>query len=96
LPPKSNELPPREIVEELSYTSQLAALKIPYRAIDIAFERVSMAVSRRPEIFPEVEDTGIHRLRINGYSRFPDLDVWFAFDSKRVHLHYVELAPDEE
>ena len=87
---------PRELVEELSYKTQLKSLKISYRDLDVAFERVSIALCRRPEIFPEVQDTGVNRLRINGYSRFPDLDVWFTFDATQVRLHYVEVAPDEE
>ena len=96
MPAKSSDPLLREIVEQDSYKAQLSQLRISYRDLDFAFERVSVALSRRPEIFPEVSDTGVHRLRINGYGRFPSLDVWFTFDSRQVYLHYVELAPDEE
>src|SRR5579871_3559606 len=96
LPTKLPDPQPREIVEEPSYKTQLAQLRISYQELDCAYERVSVAIARRPEIFPQVLDTGVHRLRINGYSRFPDLDVWFTFTESHVFLHYIELAPDDE
>ncbi len=55
-----------------------------------------MALCIRPEIFPELLDTGVRRLRIIGYGRFPDLDVWFTFNSEEVKLHFVEVAPEED
>ena len=96
MPQNSGEKPPREIVEQQSYAVQLRALRISYRDLDCALDRMVVALGRRPEIFPEVLDTGVHRLRVNGYARFPDLDIWFTFDHQHVWLHYAEIAPDEE
>ncbi len=88
MPPNSGArlAPLRDIVEEDSYQEQLKGLHIQYADIDVAFENVGMTLARRPEIFPQVLDTGVHRLRINGYGKFPDLDVWFTFKPRQGNL----------
>ena len=83
-------------MEEPSFKAQLRQLRISYRDLDLALEDLDMTVCRRPEIFPQVLDTGVHRLRVRGYGRFPDIDIWFTFDSNHVYLNYIELAPEDD
>ena len=95
MPPKSPAPLPRQLIEEPSYTIGLKKLRINYKDLDAALDKLSWAICTRPEIFPEVLDTGVHRLKVNGYGRFPDLAIWFTFTSERVKLHYVEIALEE-
>ena len=87
---------PRKIVEEATFDEQRAALKITCRIFDEAFEKVDLALARLPELFPVVPGRELRRLRLNGYSRMPDINIWFTFTDTTVTLHFIEKADGEE
>jgi hypothetical protein len=89
----------REIREEESYKSDMARLRLSYQAIDIAFEDVSLALSRRPDIFPQVPgaiNINLRRLKVTGCADLPELAVWFTFDDNFVHMLNIDELEDEE
>lgn len=88
-----------EIREEESYKADMDRLRLSYESMDVAFEEVSMALYRRPDIFPQVPgaaDLNLRRVKIIGCSDRPGLSVWFTFDDNLVRLLHIDELGDEE
>lgn len=88
----------REIREEESYRTDMENLRLSYESMDIAFENVSLALARRPDIFPQVPgaDINLRRIKVTGCVDLPELSVWFTFDDDFVHLLNIDELEDDE
>jgi hypothetical protein len=87
---------PRTIVEEPLYTAQINELRINWRRLDEAFQTLEKAVLLIPDIFPQVPNTKLRRIRLVGFEGVPPLSIYFAIKGDTAHLVAAELISGED
>ncbi len=85
-----------QIVEEDSFDRQRKKPKLSSRMFDDAFEGVCFALSRSPDEFPAVEGLNLRRLRLDGFSRMPDYNIWFSIENPCIRLRWIEVNESDD
>jgi hypothetical protein len=84
----SNE---RQVIYEPLFLEQLEKLAIPQDRLDAALFGLEEAVSRHPEIFPDIPETSLAFARLVIYRDSPALRIFFKYDPAVVRLLFVEF-----
>ena len=85
----------RTIIESNLYADSKAALPLTCKRLDEILDGVLWHLSRKPEIFPRVPGTVLHRVRTEAFPDVPVLLVWYTFDHDTVTLQLVEHWTEE-
>lgn len=83
--------PLREVRREPLFLEQIASLGIDSRKLEEALAGLDYALSKRPEVFPEVPFTPFSRALLY-IQDLPPLRVFFTYDAVQVRLICVEFA----
>jgi|HubBroStandDraft_2_1064218.scaffolds.fasta_scaffold2049111_1 hypothetical protein len=81
----------RTIREEGRFREQLEELGVSARRLDELMEGIALAVSLRPEVFPRVPGTSLHRIKVRPFQGLPHLNLWFWYNETTVSFVEVDL-----
>lgn len=82
---------PSEIVDGELYTEQINKLRIVWTRLDAAMISMEPALLGSPELFPQVPDTRLRRLKLEGFEGVPPLSIFFTIDGDQITLRAAEL-----
>ena len=74
----------REIVDEHGFLKKLEKLGVSAKRLDELLESLQLHLARRPELFPNVPGTTLHRVVVNPFPGLRHLNLWFTYDDKTV------------
>ena len=84
----------RELRESKQFLEQLKQIHPNIRRLDEQLFGITWVLSRRPDIFPQIGNTLLHRALIDPWPGAPRLRIYFTFDDQHVDLLWVEQVEE--
>ena len=85
----------RTIIESNLYADSKDSLPISCQRLDEILDGVLWHLARKPELFPRIPGTVVHRVRTESFPETPVFLVWYTFDQDTVTLQLIEHWTEE-
>lgn len=86
----------RTIVESKLYAESKAGLPVTCERLDEILNGILWVLARKPDFFPRVPGTIIHRAKTEKFPNLPVFRIWFTYDADEVCLQLIECAEQED
>lgn len=81
----------RTIIEEQSFATAFAELKISHQRLDEVLVGLHQALSQKPELSPRIPGTVLSIIKTKEFPDTPALRIFFTYTDAEVHLRHVEV-----
>ena len=85
----------RGIVESDLYREAKDTLPVTCQRLDEMLHGITWVLARKPDEFPRVHGSTLHRARTEDFPGLPVFLIWFTFDQDTVTLQLIEHWTEE-